>query len=378
MLWIMQRRVFLKKAGAFTILVIGGAVFRAYGEDIPEIGDGTAFEPWETWNQDSQEGPLLLVRAAIICSNAYNSQPWLFKLSQSSIELYADLSRNLGAFDPYVRELHFSLGCALENLLIAAAANGYKTSLTLLPGKLEPVPQTPKPELVARVDLSSGPRVVSDLYQAIPHRHTNRDPFDAQKPVPSEFVEVLARITNEEKQVKLFLFTEEAERKKIADLIASASEKFLSDPEVRNSTRVWFRTTPEQYQKLADGVYVSAPSSSKTGPLETYRTLMLTGRLFGIISVKDRSDREQTLRAGRIWQRAHLLATARGLAARPANGAVEILDHEKRLNLNTNSSAQLAEITGDASWQPTFMFYMGYATIPAVASARRSVEKVVL
>jgi hypothetical protein len=375
----MQRRIFLKKAGAFTVLVIGGAVFRAYGEDIPEIGDGTAFEPWKSWNEDSREGPLLLVRAAIISSNAYNSQPWLFKLSQSSIELYAALSRNLGAFDPYVRELHFSLGCALENLLIAAAANGYKTSLTFLPGKLDPVPQTPKPELVARVDLSSGPRVVSALYQAIPHRHTNRDPFDAQKPVPSEFGEALAGIANEEKQVKLFLFTEEAERKKIADLIASASEKFLSDPDVRNSTRVWFRTTPEQYQKLADGAYVPAPPpSSQTGPLETYKTLMLTGRLFGIIAVKDRYDREHTLRAGRVWQRAHLLATACGLAARPANGAVEILDHEKRLNLNTNSSARIAEITGDASWQPTFMFYMGYATISAVASARRSVEKVIL
>ena len=375
----MQRRVFLKKAGAFTILVIGGAVFRSYGEDIPEIGNRTAFEPWKTWNEDSRKRPLLFVRAAIISSNAYNSQPWLFKLSQSSIELYADLSRNLGAFDPYVRELHFSLGCALENLLIAAGANGYKTSLTLLPGKLEPVSQAPKPELVARVDLSSGPRMFSDLYHAIPHRHTNRDPFDAQKPVPSEFVEALAGIANEEKQVKLFLFTEEVERKKIADLIASASEKFLSDPDVRNSTRVWFRTTPEQYEKLADGVYVPAPPpSSQTGPLETYRTLMLTGRLFGIIAVKDRYDREQTLRAGRVWQRAHLLATARGLAARPANGAVEIIDHERRLNLNMKSSVQVAEITGDASWQPTFMFYMGYATISAVASARRSVEKVIV
>jgi nitroreductase len=298
--------------------------------------------------------------------------------SKSSIELYADLSRNLGEFDPYVRELHLSLGCALENLLVAAAANGYKTSLTLLPGKLEPISQASKPELVARVDLSSGPPMFSDLYHAIPHRHTNRDPFDAQKPVPSEFVEALAGIANEEKLVKLFLFTEEAERKKIADLIASASEKFLSDPDVRNSTRVWFRTTPGQYQKLADGVYVPPPPSSRTGPLETYKTLMLTGRLFGIIAVKDRYDREQTLRAGRVWQRAHLLATARGLAARPANGAVEIVDRERQLNLNMNSSAQVAEITGDASWQPTFMFYMGYATISAVASARRSVEKVIL
>lgn len=84
------------------------------------------------------------------------------------------------------------------------------------------------------------------------------------------------------------------------------------------------------------------------------------------------------MRAGRIWQRAHLFATRRGLAARPANGAVEIIDHERQLNLEPQTLTKLAQVTGDASWQPTFMFYMGYATVPALASARRSVQSVLL
>jgi hypothetical protein len=40
------------------------------------------------------------------------------------IELFADVRRNLGAFDPYLREMHIGLGCALENMTRAAGAYG--------------------------------------------------------------------------------------------------------------------------------------------------------------------------------------------------------------------------------------------------------------
>ena len=81
------------------------------------------------------------------------------------------------------------MGCALENLMLAASANGYAATATLLPGKLEPIPADPKPRLVARVDLSAGERNPSELYDAIPRRHTNRSLYEPQKPIPPEFVE---------------------------------------------------------------------------------------------------------------------------------------------------------------------------------------------
>ena len=34
----------------------------------------------------------------------------------AQIELYADTVRNLGTFDPYLREMHIGLGCAVENM----------------------------------------------------------------------------------------------------------------------------------------------------------------------------------------------------------------------------------------------------------------------
>jgi hypothetical protein len=105
---------------------------------------------------------------------------------------------------------------------------------------------------------------------------------------------------------------------------------------------------------------------------------MLSAPLIGMIVVRDRYDQEQCLRAGRLWQRAHLLAVARGLAARPCNEAVEMIDHERALGREARRAALLQEFIGDPAWQPTFVFYMGYALRAALASPRRAVEQVML
>lgn len=372
----MQRRAFLKGAGVLTIMVAGGQVWRSFADQVPEVGDGAAYEPWRTWLHDAEQEPLPLIHAAILSSNAYNSQPWLFRVMPSRIEMYADIQRNLGAFDPYLREMHFSLGCALENLMLAAAAQGYKASLQLPPAQLALAAGRAKPELVARVGLSRGHPGKNELYDAIPHRHTNREPFDLDKPLPEAFLQDLRAAAKDTTDVKLFLFSDDAERKKIVDIVWDASVKFISDPEVSQSTKPWFRTTPEQVQEFRDGVDLTQPQGK--GKPTSYTSLMSSARLFGLIAVRDRYDRPQTIRAGRLWQRAHLLATARGLAARPANGAVEIIDHQRRLQQKPGAALLLAGLTGDATWQPTFMFYMGYPTVPAVASARRSVDQTLM
>jgi nitroreductase len=375
----MRRRSFLTHTGILTIMVAGGHVWRTFGQAVPEIGEGPAFEPWRTWRADSHEGPLALIHAAILSANAFNSQPWLFKVTASRIELYADIKRNLGAFDPYLRELHLSLGCAVENLTVAARPNGYKCSLTMLPGKLAVAPAKQEPGVVAQVDLAPATRIRDELFNAIPHRHTNRNPFDIKKEVPEQFVRKLIQVIGDDDEVKLFLFTTKAQRESITDIIWDASRKLSSDSDVSHGTEPWYRTTMDQMQKLRDGVYVGEPEPN-AAPVQpmSYVELMRTGRVFGLIAVRDRYDRPQTISAGRVWQRAHLLATVHGLAARPANGAVELIDHERRLKREAQSAARLSEITGDAAWQPTFMFYMGYPTQPASASPRRSVQSVVI
>jgi nitroreductase len=387
-----KRRSFLKGAGVVTVVLAGGGVWRAYDQGVFSVGEGPAYGPWKNW-RDTNSGPLTLIRAAILAASPHNTQPWLFKVANSSIELYIDTRRNVGALDPYLREEHIGIGCALENLMLAAPANGYTAVETLQPGKLKPIPADPKLRLLARVDLSSGKRGESELYDAIPRRHTNRGPYDPHKPIPPDFLEALSRLPGDDANGKLFLFTAEVDRKKIAEVSSSANTEIYSDPDVQRGSERWVRMKWTSIQEHRDGLTIDAfglpPIDSAVVKMMTpgmlrwagshsekngYSNLMLSAPLIGFIAVRDRHDQQQCLLAGRIWQRAHLLATAHGLAARPCNEAVEMVDHEQALGRPATHQALLSEITGDSTWQPTFVFYMGYPTLSAHASPRRPVE----
>jgi len=393
----MDRRSFLKGGGVIVVLAAGGGVWRAYDQGVFSVGDGPAYEPWKDWRSSPADGPLGLVRAAIVAASPHNTQPWLFRVTASRIELSLDTMRNVGALDPYLREAHIGMGCALENLMLAAAANGYAATATLLAGKLAPISAQPKPELIARIDLAPGKAQEDELFAAIPRRHTNRSPYDPKRPLPPELVEALPRLASGETDVKVFLFADEAQRKKIVEVSAAANAEIYSDPEVKRDNASWVRTKWSAVQKYKDGLTIdsfglppAAAASSKMMPegvirrvvaraqIEGYSKLISSAPLIGMIALRDRYDREQNLRAGRIWQRAHLLATARGVAGRPCNEAVEIVDHERALGREPRRLALLAEIIGDAAWQPTFIFYLGYTTLPAKASPRRPASEVVL
>jgi hypothetical protein len=395
----MDRRSFVKGAGIVTVLVAGGAVWRAEDQGVFSVGQGPAYQPWRDRQTDASIGPLALVRAGILGASPHNTQPWLFRVSNSSIELYADTKRNTGALDPYLREQHIALGCALENMTLAAGANGYSASATLLPGKLESSSADQR-QLVARVELAPGTRQKNELYDAIPLRHTNRNPYDPKRAIPPEFADDLSRVVNEERDVKMFLFTGDSDRKKIAAIISTANNVLYADPEVQQGSERWIRTKWRSVQKYRDGLTIDAvglpattaavakfvPSSvlrwmvsdRNRNKEDPYLKLLQTPPMFGIIALRDCYDQQQSVNAGRIWQRAHLCATARQLAARPANEAVEMIDHERKSGREPQHTKLLAELTGDVTWQPTFMFYMGYAMRQANASPRRSVQDVML
>jgi hypothetical protein len=63
-----------------------------------------------------------LVRYATLATSSHNTQPWKFKLEPGRIVILPDLARRCPEVDPDDHHLYGSLGCAAENLLLAAQA----------------------------------------------------------------------------------------------------------------------------------------------------------------------------------------------------------------------------------------------------------------
>lgn len=384
----LNRRTLLKGAGVATVLVVGGGVWRSADQGVFSTGEGVAYAPWESWRGDHLEGSQALIPAAILASNAHNMQPWTFRVEETRIDLYVDLARNNGAADPLRREQVMSIGCALENLVLAADAHGYAHSLTLMPDGSDPAH-------VARLDLSAGLQRPSDLYDAIPLRHTNRYPYDTTRQLPADTLEDLAGL-NDAADVKTFWFSSPEQRSEIGDLTIAATEAFIADEAQSRDSNAWYRHDWDEIQRKRDGITLDAagvsdfiraagkvlPETSREQNDETWLTAtrdkqVPTAAAFGIIAVRDARHDGQRVEAGRIWQRMHLSAMVQGLAMQPLNQINERADREAEQNVAPEFGDALRELLGDAAWQGLFTFRIGYPTEAATASPRRSASEVI-
>ncbi len=383
------RRAVLKGAGASLVLAALGGVWRADARGVFDPFGGPAFEPWQDWRAGAQghSGPMALVSAAILASNAHNAQPWLFRVNGPRVDVLEETRRGLGSLDPFAREMHIGLGCALENLLLAARANGYRYRLSFAP---EPADSAH----VVTVILSRGRKAASALYEAIPHRHTNRYPFDASRPLSPSVLTALAAL-NDERDVKVFWFTSKALRDTIHAVLAAATEAINADPEQSydNGPR-WLRQDQEAIEHHRDGLTLDtmgladpmvlaakmlpSPSPEEAGQswLASVHDQAGTAGAFGILAVRNERDRAQGMRAGRIWQRMHLWLTASGLAAQPMNQPHERADREVLLGREPEFGHALQELIGDAGWHAHFTFRIGHPTRQAPPSPRRPVQQV--
>jgi hypothetical protein len=399
-----SRRKMLAGAGAGTlVLVAGGTVWRAADQGVFSTGQGAAYAPWDDWRTPTQ-GPLNLVRAAILAANPHDSQPWLFHVSESRsethIDLYADARHRIGLADPFLSELYMGLGCALENLVLAAPANGFTSQVTLFPDLTD---ATRDATHVARVDLqlgpTSAPTTASALYQAIPHRHTNRYPYDTKRPVTEATLEAL-RTLNTDSLVRVVWVTDATMRQHLGNLMVEAARAFVADkPLVRDDDR-WYRATWQDVQRFRDGITLDAaglpdltrllgkllpPASADQQHayfVKGVQTQVQTAGMLGMLAVHNKRDNAQRVQAGRVWQRMHLWATTQGVAMQPLNQLTEMADREAVLASTSTSTRHfgdaLRDLISDPDWQVLLSFRTGYPTHEALRSPRRAVSTVVL
>src|SRR5438128_80764 len=99
----------------------------------------TNVNPWQIDLRDFpasgtiQEKLAFLLRYTILAPSTRNTQPWKFAVLGDSLALYTDLDHWQQVADPDQRELYMSMGCALENLLIAAEHFGFHTHVRYCP-----------------------------------------------------------------------------------------------------------------------------------------------------------------------------------------------------------------------------------------------------
>lgn len=369
---------------AVTAVVGGGA--RAVDQGVFETGQGTAYLAWDDWRPKAGEGPLDMVRAAVLAANAHNAQPWLFRVEPSGIDLFADTTRGTGANDPLGRELVISLGCALENLTLSASPSGFAASATLFPNPADP-------NHVAHVDLVPGEPVTSALYDAIPHRHTNRGAY-TDTPVTNETLGAMTKL-NDDSELEIVWLTSPDVKRAFAALTVTATEAYIADTQQSIDSFKWWRGDWDALQAHKDGITIDAgglsPLTRALGKLvpamsrETNDTYWLDGTkdqvstaaAFGIIVARDHRAAVQRLGAGRLFQRLNLWATTEGLAMQPINQTVERRDRELQVGIAPEIGQALNDFMPEAGWQAVLPFRVGYPREHALKSPRRPAEDVV-
>ena len=388
----MTRETLLRRAGlgAGTVAVAGvaGLSYRAYDQGVFQVGQGPAYAPWSNWKQP--KALLALVGAATLAANAHNAQAWLFRLSPNQVDVFADRSRNIGSIDPFLREMHIGLGAAVENLVIAAEAAGFKTTVTLMP-------EGPQSTHVARIELAHSTARASGLYAQIAKRHTNRYPYVQGKGVPRAALTTMSGLGGgDTPDVRIIWFTTGTQRAHVGELIVAATEAFIADADQSRTDYGWFRQDWDEIQRQRDGITVDAaglstltgslakllPPQSRSGTNEAWLATTRdrqtkTAAAYGIVAVRDASDNRQRLEGGRLLERIHLWAGRQGLALQPINQMTERADREVELAIAPRFGAALRELL-PTDWQALSTFRTGYPTHIPNKSPRRAVEAVLV
>jgi len=359
-----RRRVFLGVGGVLAASAAGGfAWVRATGS----MTDYDAYASRLRSGPGSKPESSDLVRYAALAANGHNTQPWRFSASENEIQLSPDLGRRTPVVDPDDHHLHVSLGCAAENLTIAARATGWTCEAVSEPDGG-----------VTRFILGAGRPDADPLFDAILKRQSTRTIYDG-RPVSSADLAELER-AGARAGVRTVLLTDRARMGELRDLAVAGDGVQMTDPAFLGELKAWLRFNPRGAMAGGDGLFAAASGNPNLpdafGPrafdlfvTETSENDKLARQIdssSGIaVFVGDRADRAHWFAVGRACQRFLLTATRLGLKCAFINQPVEVA----RLR------PELAALIGEPDKRPDIVVRFGYGpTMPY--APRRPVEDI--
>ncbi|MFN8595086.1 MAG: twin-arginine translocation signal domain-containing protein [Anaerolineae bacterium] len=364
----LSRRRFLKLLATGGATIAGGYLL---WESAPWLDYDQQVNLTQKPLEKNQSGPQQLrelVRYATLAANGHNTQPWKFAIQESTVEIHPDYARRLTIVDPQDRELWISLGCALENLLIAASAAGYASEV-IYPDSTD----------VIRVRLTTDTPHASPLFEAIPLRQNVRSEYDGQLVNSHDLDQIQALML--EPGVSLRFATNQPDLAVVLDYVQQGNLNQYADRAFIAELIQWLRFTKKEALASLDGLYTLC-----SGNLEVPRWL---GRMFvsgttpqqqadidakklrssagAVIVASESEDKVAWVRVGQVYERLALTLTRLNIQSAFLNQPIEVADVRD----------QFQSALGLGTARPQLLLRYGYASAMP-RSLRRPVEQVLL
>lgn len=334
----MDRRSFIRVTGGGCVLA-ATAASSGCGQQMP----AAAIAPWQGPGQEADVRRWIL-GYAILAPHSHNLQSWLVDLGTADeIVLRCDLGRLLPETDPFSRQIMMSHGTFLELLEIAARQRGLRAEITLFPeGVFGPGPLDRRP--VARIRLAPDASVQKDpLFAQILLRHTNRNLYELERPVPAAAWQAMAEAVKPNPLRFGFAGTDRpADLKQHRAIAAEAWRIELTTPRTIMESYKVLRVGAGEIDAHRDGLVVLDPmvvlmsraglfDRSKAPAPGDYATTSqikdfarkLDSTPGFLWMVSEGNDRVTQVNAGRAYARVQLAATAHALAMQPLQQALQ-------------------------------------------------------
>lgn len=368
----MQRRAFLKLIGGGIVLGAAGATAFATTRT-----PAKAIAPWAAAG-GYQDPRLRALSYAVLAPNPHNRQPWKVALdNEDRVTLYFDTERQLPETDPFDRQLTIGLGCFLELLIMAAAADGYRLETDLFSQGFEASGLDTRP--VAHIRFTPESAEPDPLWQHVMARRSNKEPFDTNRPVSTvQLAPVLAsarqtelggsvapddiaywrNLTNE--ALRIEVVTPHTFQESV-DLMRIGKREINANPDGIDLGGPLFDSLAAV--GLLDREAVADPSTPAyrqglAAVLENADTAM--GHVWMVTKGNSRLDQ---IAAGADWLRVNLACTAQGLGFQPLSQALQ--EYPEMAEIYAETHARLAPSGGTVQ----MLARIGYG--PAVAASPR-------
>ena len=313
-----------------------------------------------------------LIRYASLAPNGHNTQPWRFRPIENGVAIHPDFGRRTPVVDPDDHHVFVSLGCAAENLALAAAAAAA--------GRAGDISFDPAGDGKVLVRFGTGKGGDQALFDAIPQRQSTRADYDGSSVGASDLrlLATAAAVPG----VDLVLITERPQLDRLRDLIIAGNTAQIGDPAFIAELKHWLRFSPNAALRTGDGLFSAASGNLA---LPEWLGPWLFDRVFTVKAETERYSRQidssagiavfvgaganpaHWVQVGRACQRFALQATALGLKCAFLNQPVEV----------PGLRADLAALVGMPGRRPDIVMRFGRgAALPF--SARRPLMAVMV